>query len=385
MRNTSVTMASLSNHTVMANDTSGSAEFLGEAASSKIARWTLLILILLLGVVGNTAVCFIAYRNKRMRSFAYSLITNLAVADMLLAVVGIPIYVINDYQQTWTMGIVVCKVFKPSLTLFNIVITNTLVAIACDRFRGLVFPLSVKPGTTKTRLVLVLIWLIAFLCTLPSFGAIFLKTYEGYDVKVCTEKFHEDEATHRLYSKVYATFLFLINNLLPLLIILLLYVKITASLKRINLLPTMRILRRNSSDASTPSVTPRHSWNIANVNQVSSNRRQLMEKKFIRMLMVVVLVFLVCYVPYQILFFVLEYHQEPLLNPEPFMYYLLPYLYVLMWVPVALNPVCYGSMNERYKRAFGALMRCNQGSKMVNLRRRLSSLPTLMSPVPQHK
>lgn len=381
-------MASPSNTTIQ-TDASDSSEFPGEVVSSKIIRWTVLVLILVLGVVGNTAVCFVAYRSKRMRSFAYSLITNLAVADLLSAAVGIPIFILNDYQETWTMGFAVCKVFKPSLTLFNIVITNTLVAIACDRFRGLVFPLSLKPGTTKTRLVLILIWLIAFLCTLPSFGATIIQTYEGYDVKFCIEEFHGDEAMHRLYSKVYATFLFLVNNLLPLLIILLLYVKITATLKRINLLPTMRILRRNSSDASTPSVTPRQSWNLTNVNQVSSNRRQMMEKKFIRMLMVVVLVFLVCYVPFQILFLVLEFHPElTTLNVKPYMYYLPHYLYVLMWAPVALNPVCYGSMNERYKRAFRALMHCNKGSNIMKIRRRLSSLPTLMSPmspVQQHE
>lgn len=374
-------MASLSNHTAVGTNANGSTEFPGQVMSTKIVHWTLLILILLLGVVGNTAVCFVAYRNKRLRSFAYSLITNLAVADLLSAAVGIPIFVLNDYQETWTMGFVVCKVFKPSLTLFNIVITNTLVAIACDRFRGLVFPLSVKPGTTKTRLVLILIWLIAFLCTLPSYGAIDIQTYESDDVKFCVEKFHGDQTMHLLYSKVYATFMFLMNNLLPLLIILVLYVKITATLKRINLLPTMRILRRSSSDASTPSVTPRHSWNLTNVNQASSNRRQIMEKKFIRMLMVVVLVFLVCYVPYQILFLVLEYHPEIISNPERYMYYLPNYLYVLMWVPVALNPVCYGSMNERYKRAFRALMRCNKGKNMMKIRRRLSSLPTFMSPM----
>lgn len=367
------------------------AGYFEEAVMSRFLRWTLLSLILLFGVVGNGMVCLVAYRNRRMRSFSYILITNLAVADLLSAVVGIPVYILNNYEETWTLGLVLCKLIKPSFPLFNIVVTNSLVAIACERFRGLVFPLSVKPGTTKTRLILVLLWLIAFLFALPSFWAMDIKTWEGYDVKQCREIFHKGKAElNLLYSKVYATFLFLMNNLFPMLIILFLYIKITATLKQISLLPVaMRMLRRSSSDASTPGVTPRQSWNLTNANQAASNRRQVMEKKFLRMLMVVVLVFVVFYVPYQIFFLVIEYHPHIIDQHSPHsIYYLTLYLYLLMWAPVALNPICYGSMNERYKKAFKALVRCSKEKEFKGIRRKLSSLQTFLSPaspVPKYK
>lgn len=391
LSDTRVTMViPLSNHSTVGANASNLTQYYrhntvySEALISQILRWTLLSLILLLGLAGNSAVCYVTYRNKRMRTFSYIVITNLAVADLLSAVVGIPVYILDDYFKTWTLGLVMCKLLKPTFPLFNIVVTNSLVAIACERFRGLVYPLSVKPGTTKTRLVLGLLWLIAFFCVLPSFGAATVKTWDGYDVKICMEIFHEDEVKHRLYSKVYSTFLFLLNNLLPLLIILFMYVKITITLKRISLIPVaMRLLRRSSSDASTPGGTPRHSWNVANVNQAAFNRRQLIEKKFIHMLMVVLLVFVVCYVPYQILFLVAEYHPEFISQrPELVTIYLAPYLYVLMWAPVALNPICYGSMNERYKNAFRALVRCTREKKLEGLRRKLSSIQTFLSPSP---
>lgn len=79
-----------------------------------------------------------------------------------------------------------------------------------------------------------------------------------------------------------------------------------------------------------------------------------MEKKFLRMLMTVLLVYVLCYLPFQTMYLVYEFH--PMLFTSCYMQPLSEFLYLLVWLPNALNPVCYGCLNDYYKRAFKALI-----------------------------
>lgn len=72
------------------------------------------------------------------------------------------------------------------------------------------------------------------------------------------------------------------------------------------------------------------------------------------MLMIVLLVYVLCYLPFQTLYIVYEFNPE--LTYVPYMQPLSEYLYLIVWLPNALNPVCYGCLNEQYKRAFKMLI-----------------------------
>lgn len=89
------------------------------------------------------------------------------------------------------------------------------------------------------------------------------------------------------------------------------------------------------------------------------------------MLITVVVIFVFCYIPYQTFFFIAEF--KPAVYTWNYILVVYPYLYVLMWLPNALNPICYGSMNEQYAKAFRSLLRCTSQSQ-VYIRGRLNSL-----------
>lgn len=80
----------------------------------------------------------------------------------------------------------------------------------------------------------------------------------------------------------------------------------------------------------------------------------MIEKKFLTMLMTVLLVFVLCYLPFQTLYLIYEFNPE--LGYLTFMQPLSEFLYLIVWLPNALNPVCYGCLNEHYKKAFKALI-----------------------------
>ena len=74
------------------------------------------------------------------------------------------------------------------------------------------------------------------------------------------------------------------------------------------------------------------------------------------MLAVVVIIFVVCYVPYTTFFLVVEHYQEALQwRYLKILYY---YIYLLMWFPNALNPLCYGALDEHYAAIIKSLCCC---------------------------
>ena len=323
----------------------------------KIFRFVIYAIIILLALLGNIAVCVVSTRTRRLQTSTYCLLMNLAVSD-IGSVMCLPFLLPELYIGNWLMGEAMCKLLKPSVVMFNFVTTNTLVAIACDRFRAVVFPLVSRPSKSETRLIIALLWLIAFLFSLPSYGAMTVISYpESPYTFYCLDIFSDDTGKDVLYSRIYTITMYTVQALVPVLVISALYVKITATLKHIRLVPLALRPSRASSLNSTPSASPRSSMvNLTklNMNPAGALRRQMIERKFLKMLMAVLIVFVFCYVPFQTLYLIYEFNPE--LGYFTFMQPLSEFLYLIVWLPNALNPVCYGCLNQHYKRAFKALI-----------------------------
>ena len=361
-----------------ANDSDG---IPGEPMFSTAIRLILYAIIFILAVGGNALVCYITYRNRRMRTFTYSLITNLAVSD-IGSVLCLPYFLVVEAKGSWIFGDVMCRLVSPSIFMFNIVTTNTLVAIACDRFRAVVFPFKFRPSTSETRLVISLTWLIAFFCALPSFGSLTVISFPDMPhLYQCIEIFSADEEKDLYYHKAYSMLLFVVNCLFPVLLTGILYIKIATTLKHVSFLPSSLRPQRANSLNLTPNSSPRNSVHTLTMSAASAKTRNETERKFLKMLMVVFAVFVSCYVPYQILYLVYEYLPE--LAYKNFLHILGPYIYLVTWLPNALNPICYSSLNSYYARAFKRLVCGSRKYARVVIRRHNSARTTLrnlMSP-----
>ena len=331
--------------------------FYVEPPSLKIFRFVLYAIIIVFALVGNVAVCIISRRSRRLQTSTYCLVMNLAISD-IGSIMCLPFLLPELYIGNWLMGEAMCKLLKPSVVMFNFVTTNTLVAIACDRFRAVVFPFASRPSRSEIRLIIALLWLFAFLFSLPSYGAMTVITFpDSPYVYYCMDIFSDDLAKDILYRRIYTITMYTVQALSPVLVISALYLKITATLKHVRLIPVALRPTRSSSLNSTPSASPRSSMvnlNKLNMNPAGALRRQMIEKKFLRMLMAVLVVYVFCYLPFQTLYLIYEFN--PQLGYLPYMQPLSEYLYLIVWLPNALNPVCYGCLNEQYKKAFKALI-----------------------------
>lgn len=341
--------------------------WIDEPHFSKIIRYVIYCLLFVFAIGGNATVCIIPFRHRRMRTCTYFLITNLAVSD-IGTMLCLPYILVMEWQDEWSMGLTMCKLVNPSLTLFYLVTTNTLVAIAVHRFVVLVFPFRSKPGKSKVALIILLTWLTAFLCVLPSFAARELEPRFKENGEVaydCSEIFPGETGEERqYYQNMYTIFQYTINIALPVVIIVALYIGIAYKLRQMALalgrgpVPTERrdsgasvSLQSTFSRSRTQSIFSRKS----SIDQASARKRNELEKKFLRMLAIVVLIFVVCYVPYTTFFLVVPHYPEALYWKYLKIFY--HYIYLLMWFPNALNPLCYGALDEHYASVIKALCR----------------------------
>ena len=85
-------------------------------------------------MTGNALVVYIVLKDKKMRkSVTNLLILNLAVADSLLMVFGVPEIVQFMLDRGWLLGLVACKVNRSVLVASLYASVLTLVAVCIER------------------------------------------------------------------------------------------------------------------------------------------------------------------------------------------------------------------------------------------------------------
>lgn len=73
---------------------------------------TLFIIVFFLGLGGNCLVCFVVWRNPRMRSATNIFLVNLAVADFMVILICLPPTAVEDSFGFWYLGLEMCKIVK---------------------------------------------------------------------------------------------------------------------------------------------------------------------------------------------------------------------------------------------------------------------------------
>lgn len=102
-----------------------------------------------------------------MRNTIYYLLLNLAISDLLFALLA-PIHVITMANDTrWVFGDIFCKIFYfmfRTLYAFSVLI---LVLITSERFFAIRYPLIFKPSPNRTLLIIAALWVISCIFSSP--------------------------------------------------------------------------------------------------------------------------------------------------------------------------------------------------------------------------
>lgn len=270
------------------------------------------IVVCIIGLGGNTLVIHIILRYSKIESVTNIYILNLAIADELF-MLGLPFLAIQNTLQSWPFGPFMCRLVLTvdSINQFTSIFCLTVMTI--DRYLAVVHPISSskwrRPQVAK--IVNGTIWALSFLVVLPV--VIFSNIQEKGET--CNIAWPEPSDIWRAAFIIYTS---TIGFFAPLLIICLCYllivVKIRSSGKKVH---------------------------------ATSTKRRKSERKVTHMVIIVVALFVLCWMPFYLLNII------NLLVALPLDYQgLYFFVVVLGYANSCANPIVYGFLSDNFKRGF---------------------------------
>ncbi|XP_016373423.1 D(4) dopamine receptor-like [Sinocyclocheilus rhinocerous] len=162
------------------------------------------VLLIIVIICGNALVCLSVYKEKALKTTTNYFIVSLAVADLLLAVLVLPLFVYAEFQGgVWSLNVALCDglmtmdVMLCTASIFN------LCAISVDRFIAVSIPLNYNRKHVDYRQILLLsaTWLLALAVASPViFG---INTVPRRDPRECKL----EDNNYIVYSSVCSFFI----------------------------------------------------------------------------------------------------------------------------------------------------------------------------------
>ena len=143
-------------------------ELSGRSTPVKITEAAILACLVLLAFVGNVLVCIAVFKTAHLRTIPNVFITNLAVSDILMAIVCMPISLHVLISGKWPFSSSVCDMHGFFMFTFGIVSQVNVSVIAVNRYFALCRPFECKAIFTKINVL----FMIAILWILPSVASV---------------------------------------------------------------------------------------------------------------------------------------------------------------------------------------------------------------------
>ncbi|XP_066297917.1 QRFP-like peptide receptor [Branchiostoma lanceolatum] len=198
----------------------------GEKAGKIIAY----LVIFIMAIVGNSLVIYTVSINKKMRTTTNFYLTNLAVADILIAVCCMWVALIKDLTDpVWIFGDFMCRfnTFMQGISITSSVVMLTVIAI--DRFYAIIFPLKARITETNTAAVISTVWLISCAVNVPLLVVSEQKQWQWDDGVLeiwCAEKWDQHQ------KAIYTSVLFVVLYAVPLVVMMVAYFLLARKLWR---------------------------------------------------------------------------------------------------------------------------------------------------------
>ncbi|XP_034564100.1 somatostatin receptor type 2-like [Notolabrus celidotus] len=263
------------------------------------------------GLCGNTLVIYVILRYAKMKTVTNIYILNLAVADVL-CMMSLPFIALQLALVRWPFGEVLCRIIMTVDSLNQFTSIFSLMVMSIDRYLAVVHPIKStkwrKPLIAK--LISLTVWGVSLLVILPTM------IFSGLDkVPVCGILWPEPQD---VYYKAFIFYTFLVGFFLPLTVICLCYLLIIVKVKSSGL-------------------------------RVGSTKRKHSERKVTRMVSIVVVVFVLCWLPFY-LFNVTSVTSS--IDATSAVKSTFDFVVVLGYTNSCANPILYAFLSDNFKKSF---------------------------------
>ncbi|XP_018802942.1 PREDICTED: cholecystokinin receptor type A-like [Bactrocera latifrons] len=199
--------------------------------SSEIPIWLIpcYCVIFFFAIFGNLLVISTLVQNRRMRNVTNVFLLNLAISDMLLGVLCMPVTLVGTLLRHFIFGEFFCKLIQFSQAASVAVSSWTLVAISCERYYAICHPLRSRTWQTINHAYRIIgfIWFGSMICMTPIalFSQLIPTSRQG--LRKCRDQWPVDTIA---YERFYNIFLDLTLLVLPLFVLCVAYILITRTL-----------------------------------------------------------------------------------------------------------------------------------------------------------
>ncbi|XP_061485258.1 gastrin/cholecystokinin type B receptor [Rhineura floridana] len=345
-------------------------------------RVLLYSVIYLLSVFGNVLIIVVLVMNKRLRTVTNSFLLSLALSDLMVATFCLPFNLIPNLMGTFIFGKVICKALTYLMGMSVSVSTFSLVAIAIERYNAICNPLQSRVWQTRSHAyrVIAATWLISALLMLPY--PIYSTTTSlpsNPSVSHCSHKWPGSHIKQAWY-----VLLLVMLFLVPGLVMIVAYGLISRELYRgiqfeMDLTREAKAQQNGATEPLAPCEegdgcyiqVPHPSGGSVELSVLtasedsahqerarinSSKAKLLAKKRVIRMLVVIVVMFFVCWLPLYVVntwraFDLAAAHRA--LSGAP-----ISFIHLLSFTSACVNPFIYCFMNKRFRKAFAATFSC---------------------------
>lgn len=310
---------------VSSNDTSDGHES-GEVEihdkAFKIGIIVCLSIAAVVGFLGNGLVVAVILRAKKLRSVMNRFILHLAISDLIVSVVAIPLFLVINFKHdiaTYSYSLPLCKIARFFQYLSPEASMTLLITIGWNRHQAVVHPLNIMSYRTANKLILSA-WIYALVVVSPSLYLTQLKETPVDPITNRSSPYCATIPATTLSGLIYVMFLGLFGYLIPLASLIILYAKIYRTVWR------------------------RKSGQLGDSRPVEAFIRS--RKKVLKMFLTVIFVFLVTWLPLLIYVSAIEWTVK---KTDSHVDYVRLITYSLGLCNSICNPFIYALFNAKFR------------------------------------
>ncbi|ELU01220.1 hypothetical protein CAPTEDRAFT_125249 [Capitella teleta] len=269
--------------------------------------------------VGNLSVflTLVAARYQRRASRVSLFILHLTVADLFVTFVMIPMEIGWHVTVSWKAGDVACRLLMVLRTFGFYLSSLILIAISLDRYLSIAHPISIQSAGRRSRIMILVAWVIGFIASLPQSLIFHAAQHPEFELYVqCVTFGSFPTQAHELAYNLFNMFLL---YSIPLIAIVLCY---------------SLILREMDASQNTFEIMADPDPIVGQTGRLDKARLHTL-----KMTIVIVAVFIVCWTPYFIMHILwwIDKNTAEKVNPK-----IQRGLFIFAVSNSCVNPVIYG-------------------------------------------
>ncbi|XP_055847429.1 adipokinetic hormone/corazonin-related peptide receptor variant I isoform X1 [Episyrphus balteatus] len=277
-------------------------------------------ILMVISTIGNTTVLvLLTKRRLRGPSRIDIMLMHLAIADLLVTLLLMPLEIAWAYTVTWNAGDFMCRLMSFFRTFGLYLSSFVLVCISIDRFYAVLKPLNLS--SSRGKVMLSFAWMGSIICSAPQAIIFHLERHPKivWYEQCVTFHFFKDE----FHEMCYQILGMLVMYALPLVIILFCYTSIYVEIYR----KSKRFIKGTDK------------FRRSNDDVLGRAKRRTL-----KMTVIIVIVFIVCWTPYYIMCMWWWLDKESALKVDQ---RIQKGLFLFAVTNSCMNPIVYGAFNIR--------------------------------------